>query len=209
MEFPTDFLFFLLSVIFTSLSGVMVPGPVFAVTVAHGYKNKVAGVLVALGHGAIEFPLMFLIFFGFEKFFTDSSVHKVIGFVGGLILIYMGFQTFKAQKKATSEHEISRHGHSSFTAGVFTTVTNPYFFLWWATIGAALVANSYPFGFLGFLLLAITHWSCDLAWDTLVSFTVFKSRRFWTAKVRTIVFGFCFVVLVGFGVWFIISALLS
>jgi threonine/homoserine/homoserine lactone efflux protein len=61
-----EFLIFLVSVVFTSLSGVMVPGPVFAVTVAHGYKNKIAGALIALGHGAIEFPLMFLIFFGFE-----------------------------------------------------------------------------------------------------------------------------------------------
>lgn len=201
-----DFFFFLLSVIFTSLSGVMVPGPVFAVTVAHGYENKIAGALVALGHGAIEFPLMFLIYFGFEKFFTDSPAHKIIGFVGGLILIYMGFQTFKAQKKVNIEHEVSGGGRGSFTAGIFTTVTNPYFFLWWATIGATLITTSSTFGFLGFLLLAITHWSCDLMWDTLVSYTVFKSRRFWTAKVRKIVFGFCFIVLVGFGVWFIYSA---
>lgn len=204
-----DFLLFLFSVVFTSLSGVMVPGPVFAVTVAHGYKNKIAGALIALGHGAIEFPLMFLIYFGFAAFFTESSAHKIIGFVGGLILIYMGFQTFKAQKKANSENEVSGGGHSSFMSGIFTTVTNPYFFLWWATIGAALITNSSTFGFLGFFLLAITHWSCDLAWDTLVSYTVFKSRHFWTAKVRKIVFGFCFIVLVGFGVWFIISALLS
>ena len=64
-----DLLSFLLSVVFVSLSGVMMPGPVFAVTVAKGYRSKVAGVLIALGHGAIEFPLMFLIYFGFTQFF--------------------------------------------------------------------------------------------------------------------------------------------
>ena len=48
-----DLLSFLLSVVFVSLSGVMMPGPVFAVTVAKGYRSKVAGVLIALGHGAI------------------------------------------------------------------------------------------------------------------------------------------------------------
>ncbi|MEM2995600.1 MAG: LysE family transporter [Candidatus Bathyarchaeia archaeon] len=81
MEFLIDFIFFLLSVVLTSLSGVMMPGPVFAVTVTHGYKSKVAGAIVALGHGAIEFPLMFLIFFGFEKFFTESPIRSVMGFV--------------------------------------------------------------------------------------------------------------------------------
>ncbi|MEM2972451.1 MAG: LysE family transporter [Candidatus Bathyarchaeia archaeon] len=170
-------------------------------------KIGLPGILVALGHGAIEFPLMFLIFFGFEKLFAESPLHRIIGFVGGLTLVYMGLQIFRAQGEANGERGFSGRGHGSFTAGVLTTATNPYFFIWWATIGATLVANSYAFGFIGFLLFTITHWSCDLAWYTLVSYTVFKSRRFWTAKVRKIVFGFCFTVLLSFGVWFIISAL--
>jgi len=201
-----DFCFFLLSVFFISLSGVMMPGPVFAVTVAKGYRNKIAGALIALGHGLIEFPLMFLIYFGFTWFFTSSAVQKIISFVGGLILIYMSVQTFRARRKTGEEYEGSRH--SSFVAGVLTTSTNPYFFLWWTTIGATLITNSSVFGFTGFLLFAITHWSCDLLWDTFVSVTVFKSRRFWTKRVHEVVFSFCFVVLVGFGAWFILSALL-
>jgi len=206
MEIITDFYLFLLSAISLSLTGVMMPGPVFAVTVTRGYKNKIAGTLIALGHGAIEFPLMFLIYLGFAEFFTASTAQKIIGLGGGLILIYMGVQTFKAQRKTNEEYEDSRHG--SFVAGALATSANPYFFLWWATIGFTLTLNSSIFGLIGFLLFAITHWSCDLVWDTFVSLTVFKSKRFWTKRVREIVFGFCFVVLVGFGAWFIISTLL-
>jgi len=206
MEIITDFYFFLLSVIFISLSGVMMPGPVFVVTVAKGYKNKLAGTLIALGHGVVEFPLIFFIYFGFKWLFASSAAQKVTSFAGGLILIFMGVQALRAQKKASEEYEGFRHG--SFIAGVLTTGANPYFFLWWATIGANLVINASVFGFLGFLIFAVTHWSCDLLWDTFVSLTVFKSRRFWTKKVRNIVFGFCFLALVGFGVWFIVSALL-
>jgi threonine/homoserine/homoserine lactone efflux protein len=206
MNFFTDFFLFLLSVIFISLSGVMMPGPVFAITVAKGYKRKIAGASIALGHGVIEFPLMFLIYFGLTGFFASGAVQKIISLVGGLILIYMGVQTFRTRRKASEEWEGSRHG--SFIAGVLTTGANPYFFLWWATIGAALVINASIFGFLGFLIFAMTHWTCDLLWDTLVSLTVFKSRRFWTKKVHDIIFGFCFAVLVGFGAWFVVSALL-
>lgn len=206
MKVIADLYFFLLSAIFISLSGVMMPGPVLAVTVAKGYKNKIAGTLIALGHGLIEFPLMFLIYFDFAGLFASSTAQKTISFVGGLVLIYMGVQMFKAEKKTSEEYEGSRHG--SFVAGVLATSANPYFFLWWATIGAALIMNSRLFGLVGFLLFAITHWSCDLLWDTFVSVSVFKSKRFWTKKVHKIIFSFCFVVLTGFGIWFIISALL-
>jgi threonine/homoserine/homoserine lactone efflux protein len=206
MEVIADLYFFLLSAISISLSGVMMPGPVFAVTVAKGYKNKIAGTLIALGHGLIEFPLMFLIYFGFAGLFASITAQKVISFVGGLVLIYMGVQTFKSQKKTSEEYEASKHG--SFVAGVFATSANPYFFLWWATIGATLIGKASAFGLVGFLLFAITHWSCDLLWDTFVSVSVFKSKRFWTKRVHTAIFSFCFVVLVGFGIWFIISALL-
>ncbi|MEM3627351.1 MAG: LysE family transporter [Candidatus Bathyarchaeia archaeon] len=205
MELVTNFYLFLLSVIFISLSGVMMPGPVFAATVAEGYKNKIAGVKIALGHGIIEFPLIFLIYFGFTEFFSSNTIQKAISLVGGLILIYMGVQTFKTRNRVGGGNGFSKHG--PIIAGALTTSANPYFFLWWATVGASLIISASAFGFPSVLIFAVTHWSCDLIWDTLVSVTVFKSRRFWTPRVHTIVFGFCFIVLVGFGAWFIASAL--
>jgi len=201
----TDFYYFLLSVAFISLSGVMMPGPVFAMAVAKGYKDRKAGILIALGHAAVEFPLMFLIYFGFTWFFSSITVQKVISFVGGLILIYTGLHLFKTQKKKNEELAGSKRG--SFVVGVLTTVANPYFFLWWITIGAALILNASTFGFTAFLVFTVVHWSCDLLWDAFVSATVYGTRRFWTDKAYKIVFAFCFVILVGFGVWFIVSAL--
>jgi threonine/homoserine/homoserine lactone efflux protein len=206
MEAITDFFFFLLSVVFISLSGVMAPGPLFAVTIAKGFKDKTAGILISFGHGVIEFPLMFLIYFGFAQLFASSLTQRIIGLIGGLIMMYMGFRTIKTEKKTSEEYEVYRH--SSIIAGILTTGANPYFLLWWATIGTFLIVNATLFGFMGFLVFAVTHWLCDLLWNTLVSVTVFKSRRFWTKKVHNIIFGFCFVVFVGFGLWLIISALL-
>jgi len=200
-----NLLSFLFSVILISLSGVMMPGPVFAVTVAKGYKSKTAGALIALGHGVIEFPLMFLIYFGFAQLFT-SSVQKIVGFTGGLILLYMGFQMFRTVKNS-SEEPSEGSAHSSIVAGILTTCANPYFFLWWITVGASLIMNSMIFGFSGFLIFTFTHWFCDLSWDTFVSFTVFKSKKFWNRKMQQAVFGFCFITLSAFGIWFIISSL--
>jgi threonine/homoserine/homoserine lactone efflux protein len=206
MEVITDFYLFLVSVIVISLSGVMMPGPLFAVTIAKSFKKKIAGALISFGHGIIEFPLMFLIYFGFAQLLASSLTQRIIGLIGGLIMIYMGFRTIKTEKKTSEKYE--EHRHSAIIAGILTTGANPYFLLWWATIGTFLIANATLFGFMGFLVFAITHWLCDLLWNTFVSMTVFKSRRFWTKKVHNIIFDFCFVVFVGFGLWFFISALL-
>jgi len=207
METVTDLWLFLLSTIFISLTGVMMPGPVFAVTVAKGYREKIAGALIAFGHGVIEFPLMVLIYSGFARFFAFSTTKVAISLIGGLMLIYMGIEMFKA-KGRTQEEGKGNLKYGSFMAGVMTTCANPYFFLWWGTIGAALIMTATIFGPMGFLLFAVTHWLCDFIWDLFVSVTIFRSRRLWSKKVHEIVFGACAVVLIGFGVWFIVFVLI-
>jgi len=206
MEVISDFYLFLISVIFISLSGVMTPGPLFAVTIAKSFKDKMAGVLISFGHGVVEFPLMFLIYLGFTLLKPGSLTYKMISLVGGLILIYLGVQTLKTRKETATESSYSKYG--ALVSGILATGANPYFILWWFTNGAALVINASIFDFIGFLIFAITQWSCDLLWNTFVSLTVFKSKRFWTKRVREIVFGFCVAVFIGFGTWFIISTIL-
>jgi threonine/homoserine/homoserine lactone efflux protein len=203
MEIISDFYVFILSVVAISLSGVMSPGPLFAVTLAKAGGDKKAGPIISLGHGVVEFPLMFLIYFGLNWVFTLTLVQKTISLVGGFVMIYMGVQMLRTRKESLEQSSMLRHG--SLVSAILATAVNPYFILWWATIGAALVTNAALFGLAGFLIFAVTHWSCDLLWNTLVSLTVFKSKRFWTRNVRTIIFSFCFLMLVGFGLWFIIS----
>ncbi|MEM3730491.1 MAG: LysE family transporter [Candidatus Bathyarchaeia archaeon] len=206
MEIISDFWLFLVSVILISLSGVMMPGPLFAVTVAKAFKDKAAGILISFGHGIIEFPLIFLIYFGLGQFLASNLTQRVIGLVGGSIMVYMGFRIFKTEKKLNTQDKGFIHG--PLVAGVLMTGGNPYFLLWWATIGLSLITNATIFGFAGLLIFAIIHWLCDLFWNTFVAITVFKSRRLFTEKTYNIIFGFCFLILVGFGAMFIISSLL-
>ena len=92
MEFITDFYLFLASVLLISLSGVLMPGPLFAVTIKKASKSKTAGALIAVGHGIVEFPLMFLIFFVLSQFKIPSVVQVAVGLVGGFLMIFMGFK---------------------------------------------------------------------------------------------------------------------
>ena len=120
-------LYLLALVAFVSISGVMMPGPVLAVTIANGYKRRNAGVLVSLGHGIVEFPLMFLIYFGFGSLFTSNIVETVLGLVGGSILIVMGLRMAKIDAVKVSSYSNLRN---SLISGLLTTISNPYFLLW-------------------------------------------------------------------------------
>ena len=194
---------FLLSAAGISLSGVMLPGPLTAATITKGYRDQNAGVLIALGHAIVEIPLMALIYFGFAHYFASPQVKRIIGLAGGLMLVFMGSMMFRATRRALGE--AADLPYNSLTTGIIMTGANPYFFLWWATIGMALIAGAADFGISGLLLFAAIHWSCDLVWEQFVSMSVFKTKHLWTQKIQKVVFAICALVLVGFGAWFCLS----
>jgi threonine/homoserine/homoserine lactone efflux protein len=196
---------FLLSVFAISLTGAMMPGPVTAVAVANGAHHKEAGVLIAIGHGLIEIPLILLIYFGLASFMNLDEVRISVGLIGGAVLIWMGLNMFKNRPSIFSEHKVQ--SRNSVIAGLTLTVANPYFFVWWATVGAALLVSAREFGGTGVAALSATHWFCDLAWLFFISWIVFKSKRLWTDKVNIAVFGLCSAILIGFGAWFIVSSI--
>jgi threonine/homoserine/homoserine lactone efflux protein len=196
---------FLGSVIAISLTGVMMPGPVTAVTVTRGAQRRGAGALVALGHGIIEIPLILLIYFGFASFLKLPEVKMGVGLAGGLVLLWMAWGMFRTRPAALDEQKSLPHG--SIVAGMATTAASPYFFLWWATVGAALLVSASNFGGPGVFAFGAIHWLCDLVWLFLISWVVFRSKRLWTPKVTRVVFGVCAAVLAGFGVWFIYSGI--
>jgi len=194
---------FIASVIGISLTGVMMPGPVTAVTVAKGYRYRNAGAFVALGHILVEIPLIVLISLGLAQYLSAVGVRIAISLAGGLMLIWMGFDMFRGATRA--HYKDKDVPYNSVVAGLITTAANPYFFLWWATVGVALIASARVFGSGGVALLAGVHCLCDLGWLFSVSRAVFKSRRLWTEKVHRLVFSICALTLAGFGVWFIVS----
>ncbi len=204
MALTTDFYVFLASVAVISLSGVLLPGPLFAVTIDKASRQRNAGALIALGHGIVEFPLMFLIFFLLSEFDVPWYFQAGVGIVGGLLMVWLGLQTFKNRNKPDENCVASRQ--DSLLAGVRTTAANPGFILWWLTVGTTLILNAKIFGLVGFSIFAGLHWSCDFVWYTIVAFLIFKSHRFWTPTIKQGITFFCVAVLIGFGAWFFGSA---
>jgi len=194
---------FLLSVVLISLSGVMMPGPVTAVTIWNGAQKKTAGALVAVGHGLIEIPIIVLAYLGFASLLDNETLQITLGILGGLVL--MGMAVVSLRSRPSFESQPARSPRGSVTAGLLTTATNPYFYAWWALVGALLLTKASAFGTKGVVAMGAAHWLCDASWLLLVSFVVYKSKKLWTPTVHRVIFGVCALTLAGFGVYFFYS----
>ncbi|MFC1911494.1 LysE family translocator [Chloroflexota bacterium] len=200
---------FLLTVAGISLTGVMLPGPMTAATIAKGYSDKHAGLWIAAGHAVVEIPLIAVIAvisFGSGRLVNSPQVEQAIYLVGGLMLLYLGFRMFRGTRQTSGA--VGALPASPFVTGIVITGTNPSFYIWWVTAGAVLVAGAAKFGPVGVILLVAVHLPSDFAWSEFLSVGTFESRRWWTQKVQRIVFSVCALILAGFGVWFCLSAFL-
>ncbi len=195
----------LLSVVVISFSGVMMPGPMFAVTLAKSYRSPWAGSQIALGHAVIEVPLILLIYFGFAQFFENSLMQFGLSVLGGGMIFGLGVAMFRARAEVVQKGKDLPY--NAFTAGIFTSGFNPFFLLWWATIGSMLVMKFLAFGIMGLTVFIIVHWLCDLAWLSLVSIVVYRTHSLWGRKFQEGLFIACSLLLVGFGAWFVVSGI--
>jgi threonine/homoserine/homoserine lactone efflux protein len=193
----------LLSVVVISLSGVMMPGPMFAVALAKSYKSPWAGVQMSLGHAVIEVPLILLIYFGFARFFENNIVQVVLNLLGGVMVIWLGVGLFRARAAVVEKGKDLPY--SAFVAGILMSALNPLFLLWWATIGGMLIMKFADFGAMGLSTFTVVHWLCDLVWLSFVSVLVYRTRALWGKTFQQWVFIACGLLLVGFGVWFVVS----
>jgi len=199
-------LFFLIQVFIISCSGAMQPGPVTAAAVAMGARNRHAGALLAVGHGIIELPLMAVIILGLGKYFELPKVRIVIGLAGGVFLILMAIQAFISFNAKVSDEPKAVKG-KPILAGIILSAGNPYFLVWWATVGLALATQAVGWGIWAFALFALTHWSVDLIWLQILSWASSKGSMFFGPHFQRIVSLICALVLLGFGLVFIFSAI--
>ncbi|HEY82120.1 MAG TPA: LysE family transporter [Dehalococcoidia bacterium] len=181
----------------------MMPGPMTAVTLAKSYKSPWAGAQIALGHAVIEVPLILLIYLGFAQFFQHDMVRLVLSVLGSGMIIWLGISMFRARV------EVVRQGkdlpYNAFSAGILTSAFNPFFLLWWATIGSMLIMRILDFALAGLVAFIIVHWLCDLVWLSLVSTVIYRTHSLWGRRLQEWLFTACSLLLIGFGLWFLVS----
>ena len=197
---------FLVQVVVVSLSGVMAPGAVTAATLAAGAKNRWAGAWIAAGHGIVEIPLIFLLLAGWGVFLKSDAARAAVGLAGGLFLVYLGIGMMRETGNAGAQDKAVRVSRPMLT-GVVLSATNPYFLLWWATVGLNLAYRAKGYGWVAVPIFAAVHWMCDLAWLTILSLGAHAGSQVMKGRGQRAVAVFCGTVLVIFGAVFIYDGL--
>jgi threonine/homoserine/homoserine lactone efflux protein len=206
-------LFFLFGSSFViGLSGAMMPGPVLTATISETAKRGfMAGPLIVLGHGLLEVGVVVAVVAGLGPWLERDPVFGTLGVVGGLLLAVLGVITVRSARTASLQPE-SEAGktappiHGPVLAGMATTLSNPYWWLWWSTIGLTYMALSRDTaGTPGLLSFYFGHISADLAWLCLVAAAVAAGRRVCPPAVYRWVLTACGVALVALGLYFLVQ----
>ena len=206
----------LLAISFTwwliSLSGVMMPGPVSAMAVSEGARRGVvAGPLITAGHAIAETAMLIALFVGINTALKQPNVVGVIGVLGGIVLARMGWGIVQAawQNRLDPPRASTGSGLPGLTlvrAGLLTTVGNPYWLLWWATVGASYFVIFHKFGVLALVgLFFLGHLSLDLGWNSFLAFAVGSGRGRIPRGVYRGILGICGLFVMLMSVYFFYS----
>ncbi len=177
-------------------SGAMMPGPVTAVTFDHALKRGIsAAPLITLGHGLLEVAVVVLLVLGLGGAMARPEIAAGIGVAGGLVLALMGWGMIgSARRGEISLQQDPESGERSAVgplgAAMISTLSNPYWFLWWATVGAGYVRISQQHGATGVLTFFMGHILADLSWFAVLAAVMVTGKRLISDRVyRRVVAG--------------------
>lgn len=193
--------------LFLGFSGAVMPGPMFSITVSgaatRGFKT---GPLVSLGHVSIELFIVAGLFFfttTLGSFLQSSAFTRPVNLIGGIVLILMGGAMVWSIKTISLQKEIEKRNSSPgvhpYLGGILTSLSNPYFYIWWAAIGLPLFLFSMNYKALGAVTFYLGHISADFLWFGLVALIVAWGRRFINDLGYRIIIGVCAAILIVFG----------
>ena len=201
-----EIILFLTSVFVVSFSGAIAPGPVTATTITLGTRKKYAGTLISIGHGIIEIPLILFIVSGLGKFLSTPPAKIAIGFSGGVVLVLMGYAMLKDSRKDSDSISDNASSRAPIIAGIILSASNPYFLIWWITVGLKFALDAIEYSWLVLAMFIFVHWLADLVWFQALSFASYKGAEIMSKKNLKIVLATCAAALMIFGTYFLYDA---
>jgi len=192
-----------------ALSGALVPGPLFTITVSESARRGASsGPLLILGHAILEILIIILILSGLSPYLKHEATRYVISLAGGSMLVLMGIMILKDLRslRLNMSAGVEKKGINLVLTGIVGSLANPYWIIWWATIGLGYLVSSMKYGIAGVAVFFLGHISADLIWYSAISYAVARGRKIIQEKAYKGVLAVCALFLIFFGAWFIIAA---
>ena len=197
---------FLGLVIIISASGVMSPGPLFAANVMYGLREgKISGLKMAIGHTIVEFPLILFLGIGFFSIENMPEIRIVITILGAIGLF--GFAALQIRSVIKKEFSIETNSKQGpLVAGILLSALNPFFIIWWLTIGLVLISKSIEgFGLIGIVVLFLFHIWMDYVWLFTIAAFSSKAKNYLSKRNFKIIIVGLSLILIYFGIDFLLK----
>ena len=201
-----EILEFAVIVIAVSASGVMAPGPLFAANVSYGLRGGTkSGIQMAIGHSIVEFPLVLLLGIGVFSLEIFPEFRTLISIFGAITLFIFAILQIKSILQKRKDIE-SKPKQGPLITGIVLSALNPFFIIWWLTIGLKLISDAMLiWAFSGILIVFFLHIWMDFVWLGGVSFLASKSSRILSNRSYKVLMIVLSLVLVYFGITFLID----
>lgn len=194
------------------LSGAMSPGSYLTVTITRTMtRGAFSAALMLVGHALLEGALMLGFAFGLQNVLRSPAVAAALGLVGGAILLWMAQDLLRGALSGSivpsAAPPVAESRLGPILQGVTVSLSNPYWTLWWATIGVKLAADGLAIGPVGVAAFFIGHQLADITWYGFVIAAVSRGRGLLAERPYRIVIGALALFLVYLGGRFVLDGL--
>ena len=185
------------------LTGALAPGPTLVATINASFTGGwTTGPKVTLGHMLVESVIFVLIVMGLAAVALPYS-HVIAG-IGGTALVVFGVLTISGSRQVTLQKTPSGAAIANpYFAGAVTSAANPYFWIWWLSVGSAMVIAGLQGGIVLAGVFMAGHWCADLGWYTVVSTGIARGRTVLSDERYRWVMGICGLFLIAFGGYYL------
>jgi len=206
-----DLFTFVATVVAVTASGALAPGPLFFTNITHATKSGAKGGLAfSVGHTIFEVSLVLVLAVTLQTVIElQPTIKLVVGIVGGTALLIFAFMQIRSalERKAEGEAKSGVSSRSPLLLGTLFTGLNPYFILWWFTVGITLIILALEWGFLGVLIMYISHVWMDYAWLIGTAYLAKRGTNLAGRKGYRLIMIIFSLILVYFGARFIYESL--
>ncbi|MBW2569454.1 MAG: LysE family transporter [Deltaproteobacteria bacterium] len=218
-----------------ALTGAMAPGPLLTYTiiksVQSGKRGYLMGLWIITGHAILEMGIIIFLLLGFSFVLQNIIVVRTIGIAGGALLICFGLSIIRnvhkgnipthfldssgksdhePRKEALSPPKTSKGLDNPIVGGIVVSMSNPYWWIWWATIGFAFMLQ-FDISFRQWpklLAFFAGHETGDLIWYLFVSILSFFGLRYLNKKIYYGILVCCGIFMILFGIYMGVSPFL-
>ncbi len=225
---------FTAEVVLLSASGVLSPGPLFLANLIYGSKGGYhSGIKIALGHTIVELPLIIILalsIFEYSSFTLTEESLRIIGLIGGIAIIIFSIAQIisiirKREVIADIHNKRSRNRDEATSllnrmanriegrpiiVGILFSAMNPFFIIWWLTVGLKLISDSiYLFGITeGIIILFSSHTWMDYAWLAITAYLISKGRTIIRERLYSFLLLSISFILASYGLYLVVGNIL-